>query len=369
MYNPFQLEKEFDQVEHGKSRIAAIRSAIRQADENHDLMYQLAFRLELCYESLFYDDTMDMLIVFPEALALVDEHPDIPTTPGNEVYINGVDRLLEVYKWLVEQCVDYYQVSYKDCLNFFEDFKQRCLAFGYNLKPYYNALYSFYDVIDKEYATECFLKYRKLPTDGNGDCKACDRNTQIKYYLKRDNLKKANQLAVDIENFTLTCRGNDNADAWMRMKANYMNYYIRKKEYEKAETYIQQIERKHLTTKKTEYDYWDDYLRCYTYTDIGKALRIYKEHWKKEQKERCPATRFYMDKAIYIFFSELAKQHKSSTIKLDLDNSFPLYAEDGVYQIADMQAYYYNSAKNLAQKFDQRNGSDYYQKNLDGKEW
>ena len=364
MYNPYQLQEEFKQVEHGKSRIAAIRSAIRQADENHDLMYQLAFRLELCYESLFYDDAMDMLIVFPEALALIDEHPDIPTTPNLKGYKNGMDRLLEVYKWLVGHCADFYQVSYQDCMNFFEDFKQRCLAFGYNLKPYYKALYFFYDVIDKEYAKECFLKYRKLPTDGNGDCKACDRNTQIEYYLKTDNLKKANQLAVDIENFTLSCRGRGSVESWLRLKANYMQYYIRKKDYAEAEKYIHQMEPKQVNCEKTEYDYWNDYLHCYAYTDIGKALRIYKEQWKEEQEQRCPATRCYMDECIYVFFRELAKHQKSGTIKLDLDSSFPLYAEDGIYQIADMQAYYYNSAKEIAQKFDQRNGNHYYQNEL-----
>ena len=280
MYNPYQIKEEFEQVEHGKSRIMAIRSAIRQADDNHDLMYQLSFRLDLCHESMYYYDAMDMLIVFPEALALVDQHPNIPTTPDRKAYKNGLDRVLQVYKWVLLCCQDFYQISYDDCLKFFEDFKQRSLSFGYNLKPYYKTMYHFYQTIDKEYSDRCFQEFVKLPQDGNGDCKACDRNMEIGYYLDKDNLEKANQLAVDIENFTLSCRSGD-LESWMRLKACYLNYYMKKRDFESAEKYIRQLEKKSATSKKTEYDYRQEYLEYYTYTDIGKALSIYKKNWKE----------------------------------------------------------------------------------------
>ncbi len=364
MYNPQQLKKEFEMVEHGKSRISAIRSAIRMADENQDLMYQLGFRLDLCSESTFYDDSMDMMIVFPEALALVDKYPDIPTTPDRTGYKNGLDRVLQVYKWLIVTCDDFYQISSEDYLRFLEDFKQRSIAFGYNLKPYYKYMHGFYENIDDELAEQYFQEFRKLPKDGNGDCKACDRNYEIGYYLNKNRKDIADELAKEIDNFQLSC-GKDNKNAWLRLKTNYLEYYMKQKDYENAMKYVRLLEQYAKEAERTEFDNWDIFLHCYAYTDMGKALKIYKSNWKDWYEERCPKARLYQDARISIFFRELGKARTGNTIKLDLTPAFPLYSETGIYNIQELEKYYYNSATDIALKFDKRNGTDFYQKELE----
>ena len=149
MYNPLQLKNNFNNVEHGKARMSAIREAICEADKNNDLAYGLGFRLDLCNESCFYDDSMDMMIIFPEILAIIDKHPDLPSTYGGNAFINGLDHVLFVYKWVLGSCDIYYQIPFDDCLKFFDDFKKRCTSFGYNLKPYYKSMYDFYLIIDE----------------------------------------------------------------------------------------------------------------------------------------------------------------------------------------------------------------------------
>lgn len=119
---------------------------------------------------------------------------------------------------------------------------------------------------------------------------------------------------------------------------------------------------------QSEYAYFDKYMYCYTHTDIGKALRIYKEHWKEMLEEKCPDISFEYDAITSVFFKELAKSRTGSTIKLNLDKTFPLYLENGIYKISELQAFYYNRAKNTAHKFDERNRSDYYQRKLDSYE-
>lgn len=364
MYNPQQLKEEFEMVEHGKSRISAIRSAIRMADENHDLMYQLGFRLDLCHESTFYEDSMDMMIVFPEALALVDKYPDIPTTPDKRRFKNGLDRVLQVYKWVIVTCEDYYQISYEDYLRFLEDFKQRSIAFGYNLKPYYKCMRGFYKCIDGELAEQYFQEFRKLPADGNGDCKACDRNYEIEYYLSIDKKDIADDLAKDIENFKLSC-GKNNNHAWLRLKTQYLEYYMKRKDYENAMKYVRVLEQHGRKTKLTEFEEWDIFLQCYAHTDIGKALKIYKSNWRDWYEERCPYDKLYQDVRISIFFRELGKARKGNTVKLDLIPDFPLYSENGIYNIQELERFYYESAKDLAIKFDKRNGTDFYQRDLE----
>lgn len=365
MYNPRQIENELTQIQHGAARVAAIRQAIRQADENHDLPYQLSFRLDLCYESDFYGDSLDLLLIFPEILALVDAHPNIPITPGWSGFADGLDRVLWYYKWLIANCSCFYQISLQDCERFFEDFSKRSLAYGYNLKPMYREKYALYDRIDKEYAKECFQKFRELPKDGNGNCEACDRNVEIEYYLKQDDMEKANELAEDIESFRLICGKSEEARAWLRMKAHYLHYYLKKRDYEKALDCYRQMERKLSRTQMREFCYWEELLCCYSHIDIGRALKIYKERWKEWENERCPEDKFNIYIYIIIFFRELGKQRKGNTIKLDLDRSFPLYSADRTYKIAAMEEYYYKNAKDIAQKFDKRNGTDSFMRELE----
>ena len=365
MYDAQQLLKDFEKIEHGKSRIAAIRFAIRLADENHDLPYQLGFRMDLCYESNFYHDSMDMMVVFPEALALVDKFPDIPATPDADWYKNGLARVLDVYKWVINTCDAFYQIPYEDCMKFFEDFKRRSIAFGYNLKPYYKTLYNFFEVIDEAQAEQYFKEFQKLPKDDNGDCKACDRNFEISYYLfRKKRVDIADKLAKDIENMQLRCGTNTNY-AWLRLKGRYLEYYLEQKDYEKAGEYVRLLEQYSRNEKMSEYDYDDAFFLFYTHMDMGKALKIYKKDWKEWFEERCPYERFYLDSRIALFFRELGKQRKGNTIKLKLNPTFPLYSEDGIYSIQELEKFYYNNAKDIAVKFDQRNGSKYYQKELE----
>ena len=224
-------------------------------------------------------------------------------------------------------------------------------------------MYYFYRKVDEGLAKKYFFKFRELPSDDNGDCAACDRNFEIEFYLRNGDMETADRLSKDIENYSLKC-GQDNT-AWLRMKCNYMDHYSDIYDFETAEKYIDIIERHKGNNKKTEFELSCDYLLCYTYTDIGKALKIYKKCWKDALLEKCPNDSFENDAVMYAFFKELGKVRKGNTIKLKLDKTFPLYSESETYKISEMEQFYYNRAKDTAQKFDARNRSDYFMKKLE----
>lgn len=186
---------------------------------------------------------------------------------------------------------------------------------------------------------------------------------EIRFYLDRDNLEKANQLSKDIESFRLTCGSKEKRSAWLRMKIAYMNYYLEHREYGKAQEYARLVER--YMNGETEYECWDDFLVCYAYTNIGKALKIYKEHWKEWLHARCPMDLFESGKNVCIFLKELKKARKGDTVKIHYDSSFPLYREEGQYKIMELFDFYYGKAKEIAVKFDLRNGTDYYKQKLE----
>lgn len=248
-----------------------------------------------------------------------------------------------------------------DCLKFFEDFKRRSKAYGYNLRPYYYLLYYFYNRMDPAKAEEAYYAFESLPRDGNCDCKACERNSAVDFWLRKEQPERARKLAEDIENFTLRC-GHDRQAAWLRLKSNYMEYHLLRGEFEEAEKYCRILERQ--TMQDTEFQCWDSFLYCYAYRNMGKALRIYKAHWKDWQEERNPSEIFSSSKNIACFFKKLLEERKTGRVRLSLDAAFPLYREDGQYRIADLYQYYYDRAKETAKRFDQRNGTDYYHNEL-----
>ena len=361
-YHQENMKDAYDEMEHGHSKIAAIRSAIAAADAQADTPYRIFFRRQLCRESVFYGDGLDMMVIFPEILAIIDQYPDTPTTVFNSEYIDSMDHILWVYKWVVEECRSFYQVPMEDCMKFFEDFRRRSQAYGYNLRPYYYYLYLFYEKIDPAKSQEAFHMFEQIPRDDNCDCMACERNTVIDYYLQRGESGQAAKLSEDIENFTLRC-GHDKMEAWLRMKRHYMQHHLRRREFAEAEVYCRILERQRL--RDTEFQRWDDFLYCYAYLNMGKALRIYKAHWKEWQENRAPSEIFSMSKNIACFLKKLLKERTNKTIRLPLDASFPLYQESERYRLDALYDYYYGRALEVARRFDARNGTDCYCRRLE----
>ena len=363
MYDPAGLREKYRKMEHGKAQMAGIRAAIEEADAHKDVPYQIYFRTQFCEESQFYGDDLDMLVMFPELLALADRYPEAPTTQHNSGFQNSYAHVLWVYKWLLEDCAQFYQIPMEDCMRFFEDYRQRCMAFGYNLRPYYEYLYFFYDSMEDPRREEAFAMFAKLPHDRNCNCRACERNLEIEYYLKHDDLIKAGRLSREIENRTLICGTKERNKAWLRMKRQYMQYYLRKKDYEKIAEYCRLVERNR--NGEREFECWSEFMEGYAYVDMGKALKIYKKCWKDWLGERCPADIYDINRRACVFFRELRKVNKREFIKINFDATFPLYQESGKYQMEELYEFHYNRAKEVAEKFDARNGTDTYCKRLE----
>ena len=133
-YNPEKLVYGYRKLGHG--RASAIRYAINQADINNDIPYMVFFREELCHESSWFLDELDVVTVFPELLSLLDKHPDAWHTPfwqGRDIQTD----ILEMYGHLLDACLSFYQIAFEDCINFYNDYKKRLVAYGYSPREAY----------------------------------------------------------------------------------------------------------------------------------------------------------------------------------------------------------------------------------------
>ncbi len=139
-YNPEKLVYNYRSFEHGKAKINAIRAAVKQADDNNDIPYMIFFRKELCSESSWYSDGLEVITVFPELLALIDKYPDAGLTCFWNNQPDNIKPVLWCYELLLSACVEFYQVSMEECIKFLNDFLHRWTAYGHDAKEPYRMM-------------------------------------------------------------------------------------------------------------------------------------------------------------------------------------------------------------------------------------
>lgn len=103
-HNLNELIGEYRKAAHGEAKISAMKAAVRQADLEKDIRNQLQIRLDIVEESVFYGDTMDALVTFPQLLAMEEENSD---------FVDTYD-VLWAFKWILTGATDFPQISLKE---------------------------------------------------------------------------------------------------------------------------------------------------------------------------------------------------------------------------------------------------------------
>ena len=103
-------------------------------------------------------------------------------------------------------------------------------------------------------------------------------------------------------------------------------------------------------------------IRCFAYTNIEKAIEKFVSGMELvlglwDQKK---VYDFY--KGAYVCFHELAKN--KDTVTLSLPEEFPMYNKSGSYNCKELEQWFYEQAEATGNKFDKRNNSNYFKKNL-----
>src|SRR5262249_50307120 len=75
------------------------------------------------------------------------------------------------------------------------------------------------------------------------------------------------------------------------------------------------------------------------------------------------SSRFDFFLACRLLFGQLAENGKT-TMKLRLPQQFPLYMEDGQYELNNVSGWFSEQTADLARQFDARNGNDFFRKQI-----
>lgn len=352
-FNEEKYYEEYRALPHGEMSMAYLREAWKEADALEDYTWRMELRREFIHESNFYSDAMEMYVVMPELLRIYDEYA-AQYGDDEDVYSD----ILWEYKWLLETAKDFYQVSIPQFEDISEDMKRRFLAAGYSLRPYYVYQYQFYKNIDHEKAEQFYQEFQKCKRDDMSDCEACERNHEVSYFLESGNIDMARKQAKALFDHKLTC-----AEIPQATYGDFLRYYNLKlcrgerdclEEAEECCKYVKIA----IYQMGIVLEYFGDVLLFYSLTDPKEALIWFKYYWQLYESNKNPTYKLYFALGMVHFIKGL--QEEQSSYRMKLPNSFPLYQEDGNYDLATLREHYESYALSCAQKMDQRNGTTHF---------
>ena len=333
-------ENYYDNLPHGEERLTYLKKCIAEADNAHDIGQMMHSRYAYMEEAEFYDDRFKALIMFPELLKLYEENPDV-IEPGVMIY---------PFEWIVEFCSDYWQISLEQIEPYLDRFREFLQKNGYGPEKYYLRKSCAYLFVDLDKSVEALREYEKAEKDSRFD----DINglsSVIHRDMQTGNIEKAMKLLNDL------LKKHD-IDAFPdALFGDIAHEFAKRGMYSEADHYAD------IMLRQMDSDKWISNLEqvayvitVKTFTDIPRAYDMFCECAGMFSGIRFPTGKFTFANAAYHLFSALEKQGVNE-IHARLSSDFELFSAEGVYSTGKLKEFFRDTAKDIAKKFDKRNGN------------
>lgn len=339
----WDVRESYECLKKGKPKMNAIKEAIKEAEKEKNYGWQLMFMEDYIKEAIFYEDAFDAFIIFPEFISIFDKNP------VTDMYC--LEDMLWVYKWILQNLHAYYQISHNKAIEYFEDFKLRIKENGYSLRTYYFIYYGYMEYINLEESKKAIKEMVKFPRDEISDCYTCENGFMGGFEMRYGNFEKALEIVNPILEGEQKC-----AEFPFITYFDLFEYYFKKHDFEKSCYYLNKGY-KEIYENKSCLNIIGKILEFYSEYDINKGIIIFKRHLNWDLECHNPYHIFKFELGAYKLFNSINKNNKKE-IKMLLNNKFPLYNDEGVYNINDLVNYFKNNIINIGKKFDKRNGNN-----------
>ncbi len=347
MMNFALTEQHFAAMERGEPRLKAMREAILEADTQGDVYWRFRLRFDYLKESIFCGDRYFAMIMFPELLALYDAQQALQDDEECAYW------MLVAFKWVVEAAPEFPQISKAEIDSYFRLFKRRLLEQGCSLSIYYMKRSLFYMHCDPGIAAADFYRYLDAPLDDISDGKALYYDQQVIFYLSIGEEEKALVAAKPIFSGEMISNALPQSTY-----CEFLKFYLRKGDFEEAQHYAALMEP--LVDGDPYYLEAIGFLMTlYSLTEPVRGLALFQKHYPLYMQSRNPLLRMLFAMGAHRLFAAA----KSET-SIQVPKESPLYAAAGEGDFSEISAHFYAAAKELAQKFDARNGTEDFMKLL-----
>jgi hypothetical protein len=267
--------------------------------------------------------------------------------------------LLWQYKWIANLLKYFPQITRTQIEDAFDDLARRCQRSGYGLRSIHQLrCRSAMLMGERTEARTHYRQWEKTSRDGNSDCSACEQDFRVQFHLFAGKKEKALQLAEPIVRGWLRC-----AEIPHVTLASILLPLLQTGQTEKAVEYHHKGYR--LIRGNREFlEEVGDHLRFLALTDnLSQAVKLFEKHLEWALDSRClyKCWKFYL--AAHFLMHRLTESGPES-LKLRLPKTTPCYQEEGRYEVADLLSWLQEVCRDLATRFDERNGNDGFQRRL-----
>jgi hypothetical protein len=346
------LEELLDQAHalaDGPAKLAVLEEAVRIADARQLLDLGFRLRKDLIRTATFTGAKEKALVAFSWRLAQCDRHPD--QFPEED--------LLWEYKWVVDSVTDYPQISRQQIGDMLADMDRRYERNGRGRRAVYKLRCQTAKAMGLvEEARQAQRLWRAAPVGRGNDCPACERNHQVEYLLFVGKEERALELAEPILRGRLRC-----AEIPHETYPAMLLPLVRLGRLDEAVQYHLQGYR--LVADNAEF-LWPAarHLRFLAVTlNLDRAVHLFEKHlpWAVETLALSRRFEFYQSARLLL---DLLRETRHDTLAVHLPRALPVAHAERSYRVADLAAFFDEQCRELAERFNARNGNDHFTRRL-----
>lgn len=346
-----ELLRRATQLGDGEEKIMTLEEAVRIADTGHDVKLQYQAREQLIEAAFWGGETEKALVAYSWCLAQFDNYP--------EKFSEWL--LLWRYKWIVNVVVNYPQITKEQIYEMLEEMERRYLKAGYGLRVVYYYRYrteKFFG--NKDEALRHFRRAQELSRDDLSDCAACEIDERVTFQAYCGENELALRIAEPIFSGAHRCRSVP-----QRTLAGILLPLVHLGRWAEARDYHERGY--NMISRNVIYlNYVSDHLIFLALDgDFEKAALLFENHFRWTAKIKNQHDKYTFYRAVWLLL-DLMSDAGRDTIKVRLADSFPLYqySQNHYYKISQLKEWFESSAREIGEKFDKRNGTDQFAREL-----
>lgn len=334
-----------DSVKEGPERTAAYNDAIKKIDELGNPYDMLRLRSSMVVMTPFYDDAVKILPRCAEFFEIAEEYPEAA----------DADDIFAVARGAVNLTIALPQIEKSTCEKMLKRMEEAAYVVRSGaLRRFHEAAAEFYAYIDWDKAQEHFDIFENEKMGLNSACTACEQSFKVWYAIQKGDIQKADKLAAKIFNGVYVCH-----DVPWQTYAFFLEHYVNAGEIDNNKKIVEKL-LKGGCRDVSDIANLGVVLMCLAHLNPNRGINILQHylHW---------STNLWNKQGLYYFYKgawcvcEAAKDLKTSIF---VPQGHPL-EKSKISKTEDCANWFYNQAKKIAESFDNRNGTDFYKRNLE----
>lgn len=344
------LAEALEKIADSPEKIEVLEEAVRHADATGDLKLQYSAREDLVEAAYFGGAPDKAIVAYTWCLAQFDRHPGL----------FDEWQLLWRYKWMVNVIPDFPQIPLAQINGMIEDMERRFRRGGYGLRSVYQYRYRLARFLgNRDEAISHYRRSQAESADAVSDCAACRIDEQSSFHVYTGDDERAVEVAQPLVDLRHFCRTVPE-----RTFARLLLPLLRLNRPEEAADHHRRGYRLTEARSHGSIEYVSDHI-VYVALSGGPlgAARLVAKHYRWSEANHNPHERFIFHRAAWLALDLLAGQGVTE-VALRLPPTFPLHEESALYETARLRDYFSARALEIAKKFDERNGNDYFTREL-----